>query len=83
MYRASTGHRFILVVTDEVTNYLVTIPFHRGTSPEIGDALINYVFCKQGSPSYVNFYEEQTFVSSVMQYIYKKIDNKIKDYKPI
>ena len=26
MYIASTGHQFIPVVTDEVTNYLVTIP---------------------------------------------------------
>ena len=26
MYRASTGHKFILIVADEVTNYLVATP---------------------------------------------------------
>ena len=47
MYRASTDHRFILVATDEVTNYLVTIPLYIGTSHEI---FVNYVFCKYGPP---------------------------------
>ena len=46
MYRTSTGQRFILVVADEVTNYLVTIPLYRGTSHEVGEAFINHVFCK-------------------------------------
>ena len=48
MYRASTDHEFILVFTDEVTDCLVTILLYRGTSPEVGEALINHVFCKHG-----------------------------------
>ena len=36
MCRARRDHRFILVSTDEVTNCLVTVPFYRGTSHEIG-----------------------------------------------
>ena len=48
IYRASTGHTFILVVTDEVTNCLLTVPLHRWTSPEVGEALINCLFCKHG-----------------------------------
>ena len=72
MYRSRTGHEFILVVTDEVTNYLVTIPLYRGSSHEIAEAVINYVFCKQGSPSYVSCDEDQAFVSSFMQDIYKR-----------
>ena len=40
MYRASTGHKFILVVTDEVTNYLVTIPLYRGPSHKARETLI-------------------------------------------
>ena len=45
---ASAGHKFILVVTDEVTNYLVTIPFYRRTCYVIEVVLINHVFCKHG-----------------------------------
>ena len=51
MYRSSTGHKLILVVADEVTSYLVTIPLYRGTSHEIGEAHKS-CFCKYGSPSY-------------------------------
>ena len=46
MYRASTGHKFILVVADEVPNYLVTITLYRGTSHDIVETLINKVFYK-------------------------------------
>ena len=53
MYKESTDHRFILGVTDEVTTYLVTIPLYRGTSCEVGEALMNYVFCKH-SPQLFN-----------------------------
>ena len=44
MYRASTGHQFILVVADKVTNYIVTIPLYEGTSHEVRKACINHVF---------------------------------------
>ena len=50
MYRGITGHRFILVVSDEVKNYLFTIPLYRGTSHEIGEAPIKHVFCKHAPP---------------------------------
>ena len=36
MYRPSTGHKFILMVTDEWKNYLVTISLYRVTSHNIG-----------------------------------------------
>ena len=48
MYRASTGHRLIIVITDEVANYLVKILLLRRISHEIGEALINYALCKHG-----------------------------------
>ena len=73
---------FMLVVIYEVTNFLITKPLYKGTSNEIGDALLNCVFCKQGSPSYLIFDEDQAFLSSVMQYIYKKLDIKIMTTSP-
>ena len=66
MYTTRTGHRFILVIADEVTNYLVTIAFYRRTSHKVGEALINYVFCKYGPPSYLKFDEDLAFLSKVM-----------------
>ena len=37
------GHKFILTVTDEITNITITIPIYQPRSEEIGDALIEYV----------------------------------------
>ena len=48
IYIAKTSYKFINVVADEVTIYLVTIPWYRGTSHEIGKALINHVCYKYG-----------------------------------
>ena len=48
MHRPSTGHEFILLVTDEVKNYLATIHLYGEISLKVGEALINHVFCKHG-----------------------------------
>ena len=52
MYIASTVHKFILAVTDEVIDYLVTIPLHRAISHKVEEALINHVFCKHAPFSF-------------------------------
>ena len=41
MYKASTSHRFISVVPDEIKNYFVTVPLYRETLHEVGEALLN------------------------------------------
>ena len=78
IYRTSTCHKFILIVRDEVINNLMAILLNRVTSNETGDAVQNYVFCKHGPPSYQILDEDQKFISSVMQYIYKRLGIKIK-----
>ena len=45
MPKSYKGHRIILVVIDEVTNVMVTIP-NQSRSEEIGDALIEHMFSK-------------------------------------
>ena len=35
------GHKFILCVIDEMTNYLITMPIYQARSEEIGDSLID------------------------------------------
>ena len=83
MYRVSAGHIFILMVVDEVKNYLVTIPLLKGTFYEIGEALINNVFCKHGPPHYLIFDQDQTFLSSVMQCVYRRLRYSNQDHKSI
>ena len=35
MLRSSKGHKYILCVTDEVTNYMITTPMIRGSRKSI------------------------------------------------
>ena len=44
MMRSCRGHRYILCVIDEVTNYIITPPIKQSRSEEVGEALINNVF---------------------------------------
>ena len=37
------GHKFVLCVTDWVTNYLITVPIHKARSEEKSDILIDNV----------------------------------------
>ena len=43
MPRSHKGHKFILCIIDEVTNYLITIPIYQAKPEEIGEALIENV----------------------------------------
>ena len=49
MSRSQKGHRFILCIIDEMTNYLITVPIYHSTSEEVGEALIEDIIslCSQ------------------------------------
>ena len=53
MPRSYKGHKFILCVIDEATNYLITVPIHQSKSEEIGDALIENIITKYCVPEYI------------------------------
>ena len=38
MPRSQKGHKFILCIIDEMTNYLITVPIHHSRSEEVGEA---------------------------------------------
>ena len=40
MPRSNKGHKYILYIIDEVTNYLIIVPIYQLKSEEIGDVLI-------------------------------------------
>ena len=53
MPRSHKGHKFILCIIDEVTNYLITIPIYHTRSEEIGEAVIDNVITKYCIPEYI------------------------------
>ena len=46
MPKSHNGHRFILCLIDEVTNYLVTVTIYQAKSEEIGEALVENMITK-------------------------------------
>ena len=52
MCRASKGHKYILVVADEVKHYLVTLYMYTVALHEIAEAFINNGFRKHGPHSF-------------------------------
>ena len=51
--RSHRGHKFILCIIDEVTNYLIIVPIYQAKSEEIGEALIENVIMKCCIPEYI------------------------------
>ena len=82
MPRSNKGHKYILCITDEVTNYLIIVPIHQSRSEEIGDALIHNIISKYCVPNYIIMDQDSAVMSSLMNYLFKKLDIKIKTVAP-
>ena len=82
MPRSYKGHKNILCVINEVTNYLITVPIFQARSEEIGGALIENVIIKYYIPEYIIMDQDSTFMSSVMTYLLNKFGIKIKTVTP-
>ena len=78
MPRLHKGHRYILCIIDEVTNYLVTVPIFQARSEEIGEASIENVITKYCIPEYIIMDQYSAFMSSLMTYLFNKFDIKIR-----
>ena len=76
---SNKGHKFILFIIDEVTNYLIMVPIYQSKAEEIGDALIEYIVTKYCIPDCIIIMDQDsTFMSSHMNYLLNKLDIKIK-----
>ena len=73
MPRSHKGHRYILCIIDEVTNYLVTVPIFQTRSEEIREALIENVITKYCIPEYIIMDQDSAFMSSLMTYLFPQI----------
>ena len=75
MPRSHKVHKYICV-KDDITNYSITVPIHQAKSEEIGDALIENI-TKYCIPEYIKMDQDSTFMSSLVNYLFKKLDIKI------
>ena len=82
MPKSYRGHKVILCVIDEMTNYLITMPIHQARSEEIGDALIDNVISKYGIPEYIIMDQDSAFMSTIMNHLFKRLNIKIKTVAP-
>ena len=77
MPRSYKGHKFILCIINEVTNYLITVPILQAKSEEIGKALIENVIIKYCIPEYIIMDQDGAFMSSFMTYVLDKFKSKV------
>ena len=82
MPKPQKGHRYILCVIDEVTNILVTGPIFPARSEEVGEALLEHVITKHCIPDYIIMDQDSVFMSSLMSYIFQRLNIKIKTIAP-
>ena len=81
MPRLHKGHKYILCIIYEVTNYLITVPIFQARSEEI-EALIENIITKYCIPEYIIMDQDSAFMSSLMTYLLHKFDIKIKTVAP-
>ena len=82
MPRSHKGHRYILCIIDEVTNFLVTVPIFQARSEEIGEALIENIITKYCIPEYIIMDQDSAFMSLLLTYLFHKFNIKIKTVAP-
>ena len=82
MPRSHKGHKYILCIIDEVTNYLITIPIYHAKSEEIGEALINNVITTYCIPEYIIMDQDSAFMPSLMTYLLVTFNIKIRTVAP-
>ena len=61
---------------------MITVPIHQSRSEEIGDALIENVISKYCVPNYIIMDQNSMFMSSLMNYLFRKLDINIQTVAP-
>ena len=82
MPRLNKGHKYILCIIDEVTNYLIMVLIHQSKSEEMGDFLIENIISKYFVPNYKIMNQDSVSMSSLLNYLFKNLDIKIKTVAP-
>ena len=82
MPRSSKGHKFILCIIDEVTNYLIAVPIYQSKVEVVGEALIEHIITKYCIHNCIIMDQDSAFMSSLMNYLLSKFNIKIKTVAP-
>ena len=82
MPKSQKGHKYILCIIDEVTNYLITMPIFQARSEEVGEAILEYVITEHCIPDYIITDQESAFMSSLISYLFHRLNIKIKTVGP-
>ena len=82
MPKSQKGHKYVLCVIDEVTNFLITVPIFQARSEEVGEALLEHVITKHCIPDYIIMDQDSTFMSSLLSYLLHRLNVKIKTIAP-
>ena len=82
MPRSQKGHKFILCIIDEMTNYLITVPIFQSRSEEVGETLIEHVISKLCAPDCIIMDQDSAFMSNLMSYLFRKLNIKIMTVDP-
>ena len=82
MPRSKKGHKSILCVTNEVTNYLITVPIFHAKKEEEGEALIENVIAKYCILDCIIMNQDGAFMCSLMNYLFRKFEIKVKTVAP-
>ena len=82
MPKSQKGHKYILCVIDEVTNFLITVPIFQARSEEIREALLEHVITKYCIPDYIIMDQDSAFMSSLMSYLFHRLNIEVKTIAP-
>ena len=82
MPRSQKGHKFILCIIDEMMNYLIMVPIYHSRSEEVGEALIEHIISKFCAPDCIIMDQDSTFMSTLMNYLFRKLNIKIMTVAP-
>ena len=82
MPRSQKIHKLFLCIIDKMTNYLITISIHHSRSEEVGEMLIEHVISKFSAPDCIIMDQDNTFMSTLMNYLFWKLNIKSKTVAP-
>ena len=74
MPKSQKGHRYILCVIDEVTNFLIMVPIFQARSEEVREAFLEHVVTKHCIPDYIIMDQDSVFMSSLMTYLFHRLN---------
>ena len=82
MPKSQKGHKYVLCIINEVTNFLIMVPIFQARLEEVGEAHLKHVIMKHCIPNYIIMDQDSTFISSLMTYLFHRLNIKIKTIAP-